>query len=43
MRAAHIDGWQSDPTYGKLLNEKDHVKMPEVDNGYEAMSGCSRK
>jgi 4-hydroxybutyryl-CoA dehydratase/vinylacetyl-CoA-Delta-isomerase len=43
MRAARIDGWQSDPTYGKLLNEKDHVKMPEVDNGYEAMSGCSRK
>ncbi|MBU4001460.1 MAG: hypothetical protein KKB94_03985 [Proteobacteria bacterium] len=38
-RAAHIDGWQDDPTYGKLLNEKDHVKMPEVDCSYEAVSG----
>lgn len=34
-RAAHIDGWQDDPTYGKLVSSQD-VTMPPVDESYEA-------
>jgi len=35
-RAAHIDGWQDDPVYGKLLSAED-VKMPAVDESYESI------
>lgn len=34
-RAAHIDGWQDDPTYGKLVSSEE-VKMPPVDESYES-------
>ncbi len=34
-RAAHIDGWQDNPVYGKLVSSED-VKMPPVDESYEA-------
>ncbi len=34
-RAAHIDGWQDNPVYGKLVSSQD-VKMPPVDESYEA-------
>jgi len=32
-RAAHIDGWQDDPTYGRLVSAED-VPMPPVDESY---------
>jgi len=32
-RAAHIDGWQDHPVYGKLLSAED-VEMPPVDESY---------
>ena len=38
-RAARIDGWQDDPVYGKLLDEKENVKMPDVDPEYDAVRG----
>jgi 4-hydroxybutyryl-CoA dehydratase/vinylacetyl-CoA-Delta-isomerase len=35
-RAAHIDGWQDHPVYGKLLTT-DLVTMPDVDESYESI------
>jgi len=32
-RAAHIDGWQDDPTYGRLVSAQE-VPMPPVDESY---------
>jgi 4-hydroxybutyryl-CoA dehydratase/vinylacetyl-CoA-Delta-isomerase len=37
-RAAHMDGWQSDPVYGKLPLIKDCVRMPAVDESYESFA-----
>jgi 4-hydroxybutyryl-CoA dehydratase/vinylacetyl-CoA-Delta-isomerase len=36
-RAAHIDGWQDDPTYGPLLDPEEVVepKMPAIDTSYK--------
>lgn len=36
MRAAHIDGWQDNPIYGKLLSAED-VEMPPVDESYASI------
>ena len=36
-RAAGIDGWQEDPVYGRLLDQKENVPMPEVDMDYDAV------
>jgi len=36
-RAAHVDGWQNDPVYGKLLSAKEQVKMPAVDESYRSI------
>ncbi|MFZ1984407.1 MAG: hypothetical protein WAU91_08325 [Desulfatitalea sp.] len=41
QRAAHIDGWQSDPTYGKLVSADD-VPMPAVDEGYASIPVAAR-
>jgi 4-hydroxybutyryl-CoA dehydratase/vinylacetyl-CoA-Delta-isomerase len=35
-RAAHIDGWQNNPVYGKLLSVED-VPMPAVDESYRSI------
>jgi len=37
QRAAHIDGWQEHPIYGKLPITEEEVKMPPVDDSYEAI------
>ena len=37
QRAAHIDGWQDHPIYGKLPVTEEEVKMPPVDPSYEAI------
>jgi hypothetical protein len=42
-RAAHIDGWQDDPTYGKLLNMKQEVAMPPVDESYRSIPVAAEK
>jgi 4-hydroxybutyryl-CoA dehydratase/vinylacetyl-CoA-Delta-isomerase len=42
-RAAHVDGWQDDPTYGKLLQQKDQVKMPGVDESYQSIPKTAKK
>jgi hypothetical protein len=42
-RAAHVDGWQSDPIYGKLLNQKDHVRMPAVDESYKSIPVTAKR
>jgi hypothetical protein len=36
-RAAHVDGWQNDPIYGKLLTPNEQVKMPAVDESYRSI------
>jgi 4-hydroxybutyryl-CoA dehydratase/vinylacetyl-CoA-Delta-isomerase len=42
-RAARINGWQDDPTYGKLPLRKDHVKMPKVDETYQSVPKTAKK
>jgi hypothetical protein len=42
-RAAHVDGWQNDPIYGKLLSPKEQVKMPAVDESYRSIPGTAGK
>ena len=42
-RAAHVDGWQDDPVYGKLLIPKEQVKMPAVDESYQSIPKTVRK
>jgi 4-hydroxybutyryl-CoA dehydratase/vinylacetyl-CoA-Delta-isomerase len=42
-RAANIDGWQDDPTYGKLLSKKNQVKMPKVDESYKSIPITAKK
>jgi len=42
-RAARIDGWQDDPTYGKLPLQKDQVKMPKVDESYQSIPKTAKK
>jgi len=42
-RAAHVDGWQDDPTYGKLLQTKEQVKMPDVDESYQSIPKTPKK
>ncbi|OGR22770.1 MAG: hypothetical protein A2277_06685 [Desulfobacterales bacterium RIFOXYA12_FULL_46_15] len=37
-RAAHMDGWQSDSTDGRLPLIKDCVKMPGLDESYEGFA-----
>ncbi len=37
QRAAHVDGWQNGPVYGKLLSPKEQVKMPAVDESYRSI------
>jgi 4-hydroxybutyryl-CoA dehydratase/vinylacetyl-CoA-Delta-isomerase len=36
-RAAHVDGWQDDPIYGKLLLAKEEVQMPDIDESYKSI------
>ncbi len=36
-RAAHIDGWQDHPIYGRLPLTEAEVKMPPVDESYQAI------
>jgi aromatic ring hydroxylase len=43
QRAAHIDGWQNDPIYGKLLNPKEQVRMPAVDESYRSIPLTAKK
>jgi hypothetical protein len=43
MRAANIDGWQDDATYGKLLSKKNQVKMPKVDESYKSIPITAKK
>jgi len=35
-RAAHIDGWQDDATYGRLVSAE-NIKMPPVDESYASI------
>ena len=42
-RAAHVDGWQDNPIYGKLLSVKEQVKMPAIDESYESRPKASKK
>jgi aromatic ring hydroxylase len=41
-RAAHVDGWQDDPIYGKLLCAKDQVRMPRIDESYQSIPRTAR-
>jgi 4-hydroxybutyryl-CoA dehydratase/vinylacetyl-CoA-Delta-isomerase len=41
-RAAHIDGWQDHPLYGKLLTTEE-VTMPAVDDSYESIPPTAGK
>ena len=36
-RSVHIDGWQDDPVYGKLLSIDEEVHMPDIDNSFESI------
>jgi hypothetical protein len=38
-----VDGWQDDPTYGKLLQTKEQVKMPDVDESYQSIPKTAKK
>jgi len=42
-RAAHVDGWQEDPIYGKLLNPREQVKMPAVDESYRSIPVTAKR
>ena len=42
-RAAHVDGWQGDPVYGRLLSVREQVRMPEVDESYRSIPITARK
>jgi hypothetical protein len=42
-RAAHVDGWQNDPVYGKLLIPKEQVRMPAVDESYQSIPKTPKK
>ena len=42
-RAANVDGWQDDPIYGKLLNPKEQVKMPAVDESYQSIPVTAKR
>ena len=37
QRAAHVDGWQNDPVYGKLLIRREKVKMLPLDESYRSI------
>ena len=43
QRAAHIDGWQEDSTYGKLPVRSAYVKMPAIDESYESIASTAKK
>jgi 4-hydroxybutyryl-CoA dehydratase/vinylacetyl-CoA-Delta-isomerase len=36
-RSAHINGWQDDAVYGKLLSVDEEVHMPDVDDSFESI------
>ena len=42
-RAAHVDGWQDDPIYGRLLYAKEEVKMPPFDESYKSIPVTAKK
>ncbi len=42
-RAAHVDGWQKDPIYGRLLYAKEQVKMPKIDESYQSIPRTAKK
>jgi len=42
-RAAHMDGWQNDTTYGKLPLIEDCVKMPAIDESYKSFAPTVKK
>jgi Aromatic ring hydroxylase len=42
-RAAHVDGWQDNPIYGKLLSTKEQVKMPAIDESYKSIPITAKK
>ncbi len=42
-RAAHVDGWQDNPIYGRLLSAKEQVKMPVINESYESIPKTARK
>ena len=42
-RAAHMDGWQENPIYGKLPRIQDCVKMPPVDTSYKSFPPTAKK
>jgi len=42
-RAAHMDGWQNDTTYGKLPLIGDCVKMPAIDESYKSFAPTVKK
>lgn len=43
MRAAHADGWQNDPVYGKLLSPREQVKMPAEDESYRSIPVTAKR
>ena len=42
-RAAHVDGWQDNPIYGKLPFGKEQIKMPKVDESYQSIPVTPKK
>jgi 4-hydroxybutyryl-CoA dehydratase/vinylacetyl-CoA-Delta-isomerase len=42
-RAAHMEGWQENPVYGKLPRIQDCVKMPPVDASYQSFPPTAKK
>ena len=42
-RAAHIDGWQDNPFYGKLPVAQEQVKMPDIDESYQSIPVTHKK
>jgi len=43
QRAAHIDGWQDNPIYGRLPLTEKEVAMPPVDESYEAIPKTAKR
>ena len=39
----HVDGWQNDSVYGKLLSPKEQVKMPAVDESYQSIPMTAKR
>jgi 4-hydroxybutyryl-CoA dehydratase/vinylacetyl-CoA-Delta-isomerase len=42
-RAAHVNGWQDDPIYGKLPSIKEQVKMPPIDESYQSIPSAAKR